>query len=131
MVPSAISQARLEHKDIRHEQARTKEINKLSAFLSALGGVNHVESCGRPVLDVEYVSIMAWYTHRNTGTIGYRPLIELHFRKYPIVVFSTFPNGWGVKTYRIPAAEGPLREPQRALRADRAPSDGVLVPQCR
>ena len=103
MVPSAITQARTEHKDIRHEQARTKEINKLSSFLTALGGTQHVESCGRPVVNVEFVSIMGWYTHRNTGTIGYRPLIELHFRKYPIVVFSSFPNGWGVKTYRIPA----------------------------
>ena len=89
-----------------------------------------MESCGRPVVNVEFVSIMGWYTHRNTGTIGYRPLIELHFRKYPIVVFSTFPNGWGVKTYRIPAANrGPLREPQRALRADRTPSQRRAGPQ--
>jgi len=130
MVPSAISQARLEHKDIRHEQARTKEINKLSTFLGALGGVNHVERCGRPVLNVEYVSIMAWYTHRNTGTIGYRPKIELHFRKYPIVVFSTFPNGWGVKTYRIRPADKARCANLNALYVPTARHpDGVLVPK--
>ncbi|MEO8969689.1 MAG: hypothetical protein ABI355_18780 [Solirubrobacteraceae bacterium] len=130
MVPSAISQARLEHKDIRHEQARTKEINKLSTFLGALGGVNHVERCGRPVLNVEYVSIMAWYTHRNTGTIGYRPLIELHHRSYPIVVFSTFPNGWGVKTYRIRAADKTRCANLNALYVPTARHpDGVLVPK--
>ena len=58
-----------------------------------------------PVVNVEYVSIMAWYTHRNTGVIGYRPLIELHKRKYPIVLFTRFPNGWAVSgpTARPPA----------------------------
>jgi hypothetical protein len=130
MVPSAISQARAEHKDIRHEQARTKEINKLSAFLNALGGATHVESCGRPVLNVEFVSIMGWYTHRNTGTIGYRPLIELHHRSYPIVVFSTFPNGWGVRTYRIPAANKTRCANLNALYVPTARHpNGVLVPK--
>lgn len=130
MVPSAISQAGLEHKDIRHEQARTKEINRLSSFLGALGGVNHVERCGRPVLNVEFVSIMGWYTHRNTGTIGYRPKIELHFRKYPIVVFSTFPNGWGVKTYRIRPADKARCANLNALYVPTARHPaGVLVPK--
>ena len=123
MVPSAISQVRLEHKDIRHEQARTKEINRLSAFISALGGPKHVATCGRPVLNVEYVSIMAWYMHRNTGTIGYRPKIELHNRRYPIVVFSTFPNGWSVKPYRTPARlKSYCSNMTASVRADGAPS---------
>ncbi len=56
------------------------------------------------MVNVEYVSIMAWYTHRNTGTIGYRPMIELHDRRYPIVLFTAFPNGWGVQPYRTRAA---------------------------
>ncbi len=130
MVPSAISQARLEHTDIRHEQARTTEINKLSAFLTALGGVNHVTSCGRPVLNVEYVSIMGWYTHRNTGTIGYRPKIELRDRRYPIVVFSTFPNGWGVKTYRLRGADRARCANLNALYVPTAHHpQGVLVPK--
>ncbi|MDQ6729114.1 MAG: hypothetical protein M3022_02105 [Actinomycetota bacterium] len=130
MVPSAISQASLEHKDIRHEQARTKEINKLSSFLSALGGVNHVERCGRPVLNVEYVSIMGWYTHRNTGTIGYRPLIELHHRRYPIVVFSTFTNGWSVKSYRIKPADKARCANLKALYVPTARHPaGVLIPK--
>ena len=130
MVPSAISQARTEHKDIRHEQARTKEINRLSAIITALGGPRHVAKCGRPVLNVEYVSIMGWYMHRNTGTIGYRPLIELHHRSYPIVVFSTFPNGWGVKTYRIPAGNKARCANLNALYVPTARHpNGVLVPK--
>ena len=123
MIPSAISQARTEHKDIRHEQARTKEINRLSAFLTALGGPKHVEACGRPVLNVEFVSIMAWYTHRNTGTIGYRPKVEVWARRYPLVLFSTFPQRLGgADGPHGPRPEGRVREPQRLLCAHRASS---------
>jgi hypothetical protein len=130
MVPSAISQARLERKDIRHEQARTKEINRLSALITSLGGPQHVATCGRPVLNVEYVSIMAWYMHRNTGTIGYRPKIELNNRRYPIVVFSTFPNGWSVKPYRTPARLKSYCSNMTALYVPTARHpNGVLVPK--
>ena len=129
MIPSAISQARAEHRDIRHEQARTKEINKLSAFLTALGGAKHVESCGRPVLNVEYVSIMAWYTHRNTGTIGYRPGVEVWDRRYPLVMFSTFPNGWAVQTVRTPASQKASCANLNAFYVPTARHpDGALVP---
>ncbi|HEX8976853.1 MAG TPA: hypothetical protein VF781_10100 [Solirubrobacteraceae bacterium] len=130
MVPQAVSQIRLEHKDIYHERARTKEINKLAATINALGGYRHVLRCGHPVLNVEYVSIMAWYTHLNTGVIGYRPKIELNDRRYPIVVFTAFPNGWGVQTYRTPAA---LKSTCANLKAIYVPTarhpDGVLIPK--
>jgi hypothetical protein len=130
LVPTAISQIRLEHKDIYHERARTVEINKLAAMLNALGGYKHVTACGHPVLNVEYVSIMAWYTHRNTGTIGYRPLIELHDRRYPIVVFSTFPNGWGVQHFRTPARLQSYCSNMTAFYVPTARHpDGVLVPK--
>jgi hypothetical protein len=130
MVPQAISQIRLEHKDIYHERLRTKEINKLAATLNALGGYKHVLECGHPVVNVEYVSIMAWYTHRNTGVIGYRPKIELNFRKYPIVLFTPFPNGWGVQPYRTPAALKSTCANMKALYVPTARHpDGVLVPK--
>jgi len=130
MVPQAVSQIRLEHKDIYHERARTTEINKLAATINALGGYKHVLECGHPVLNVEYVSIMAWYTHLNTGVIGYRPLIELNHRKYPIVIFSTFPNGWGVQPYRTPAALKGSCANMKALYVPTARHpNGVLVPK--
>jgi hypothetical protein len=102
MVPGAISQVRAEHKDVFHERLRTTQINKLSAYINALGGYKHVLACGRPVTNVEYVSILAWYTHQNTGKVGHRPKFELH-QKYPIVMFTPFPNGWGAQAYRSPA----------------------------
>ncbi len=101
MIPDAISQGRIEHKDILHERLRTTEINKLAATISALGGYRRVLACGRPVVNVEYASIIAWYTKRNTGNIGYRPTFELHKKKYPIVLFTQLPNGWMVHPYRL------------------------------
>ncbi len=98
MIPQAISQARTEHKDIYHERARTAEINKLGAMIAALGGPSKVLGCGHPVLNVEYVSIFAWYAHLNTGQIGYRPTYELR-KPHPIMLFASFPNGWALTPY--------------------------------
>jgi hypothetical protein len=101
MIPDAITQVRAEHKDVFHERARTKQINRLASYLNALGGYQHVLKCGRPVVNVEYVSIMAWYTKRDTGFIGHRPQFELR-QKYPIVMFTPLPNGWAARAYRPP-----------------------------
>jgi hypothetical protein len=130
MVPQAISQLRLEHKDIYHERARTTQINKLAATINALGGYQHVLRCGHPVLNVEYVSIMAWYTHLNTGVIGYRPQIELYHRNYPIVVFTPLRNGWAVTPYRTPANLKSTCANMKALYVPTARHPGgVLVPK--
>jgi hypothetical protein len=130
MVPQAISQLRLEHKDIYHERARTTQINKLAATINSLGGYQHVLRCGHPVLNVEYVSIMAWYTHLNTGVIGYRPQIELYHRSYPIVVFTPLRNGWAVKPDRTPANLKSTCANMTALYVPTARHPGgVLVPK--
>jgi hypothetical protein len=129
MIPGAISQARAEHKDVFHERLRTKQINKLSAYINALGGYKHVLACGRPVTNVEYVSIMAWYTHQNTGKIGHRPKYELH-QKYPIVMFTPFSNGWGAQPYRSPAR---LQSTCTKLKSIYVPTarhpQGVMIPK--
>jgi hypothetical protein len=101
VIPGAISQVRTEHKDVYQQRQRTTEINKLDATLDALGGYKHVLACGRPVVNVEFVSIMAWYTKLNTGVVGHRPAYELR-QKYPIVNFIPLPNGWAVQAYRSP-----------------------------
>jgi len=94
-IPHAITTARVEHGDIHHERARTAEIDKLGAYIEALGGAKRVLSCGHPVLNVEYVSVMGWYLHLNTGDIGYRPAFELK-QAHPIMLFASLPNGWGL-----------------------------------
>ncbi len=107
MIPGAISQLRTEHKDVFHERMRTTEINKLAATINALGGYKSLLSCGHPVVNVEYVSIMAWYTHLNTGVVGHRPEWEIKTQKYPIVNFIPLPNGWAIKSYRSDRINGP------------------------
>jgi hypothetical protein len=102
MVPKGVANARAEHKDIYHERARTTQINKLGALVTALGGPKRVQACGWPVLNVEYVSVMGWYLHRNTGVIGYRPKIELA-KKRPDLYFVPLPNGWKVTPNHQPA----------------------------
>ena len=103
LVPSAISEMRTEHRDLRHERARTAEINKLRATVSSVGGSKRVRACGRPVTNVEYASILAWYVKLNTGQIGYRPAFELR-RKYPIVMFTALRNGWAVQPFHVTAS---------------------------
>ena len=49
--------------------------------------------CGRPVTNVEFVSILGYLTDQNDGKIGHRPQFELH-NNYPIVLFTQLPNGW-------------------------------------
>ena len=93
LVPGALSRIRHEHKDLFHEHARTTQINHLAGFISRLGGKQAVLACGRPVVNVEYVSIMGWLTGLNDGKVGHRPNFELH-QRYPIVFFTPLPNGW-------------------------------------
>jgi hypothetical protein len=54
-------------------------------------------------MNVEYVSIMAWYVKLDTGYIGYRPQFELK-KTYPIVLFTSLPKGWAVHSYRVKPA---------------------------
>jgi hypothetical protein len=93
IVPGAIARGRNEHKDVVHEQARTVQINRLAATISRVGGRDAVLRCGKPVTNVEFVSILAWMVHRNTGVLGHRPNFELHLN-HPIVLFTELPNGW-------------------------------------
>ena len=128
LVPGALARTRTEHRDIKHERIRTTEINKLAAMISAVGGYRHIRACGRPVLNVEYVSVMAWYVHLNTGYIGYRPQFELS-KTYPIVLFTALPNGWAVHAYRsTPALQASCSNLTNALYVPTARHPhGVLI----
>jgi hypothetical protein len=98
MVPAAVARVRYERHDLTHEHGRTTVINRLAATINHLGGYKHIRACGHPVTNVEYVSIMAWYTKLNVGKVGYLPKRELK-KPYPIVLFIELPNGWEAQTY--------------------------------
>ncbi len=93
LVPGLITRAGHEHRDLRHERLRTTEIGRLTTTIDRLGGRSAVLRCGKPVTNVEFVSILAWLVHRNVGYLGHRPNFELHL-KHPIVLFTQLPNGW-------------------------------------
>ncbi len=129
MVPAAIARMRDEHKDLFHERQRTTVINRLAATINELGGYKHVRACGHPVTNVEYVSVLAWYTKLNVGKVGYLPKRELK-KPYPIVLFIPLPNGWEAQPYH---QKGALRAQCAALNAawiyTGPHPNGVLVPK--
>jgi hypothetical protein len=100
LVPGAITRVRKERKDLSHERARTTQINRLQSTINSLGGYKAVLRCGRPVTNVEYVSIVAWMTRQDVGLIGHKPKFELR-QKYPIVLFTPLRNGWGVLPHHL------------------------------
>jgi hypothetical protein len=104
LVPGAVARMRDEHRDLRHERSRTKVINWLHAAIVHLGGAEHIRACGEPVTNVEYVSILAYYTKLNDGDVGHRPQFELHLR-HPIVLFTQLPNGWAALPWHTAAAK--------------------------
>jgi hypothetical protein len=106
LLPAAKHRWDVEHLDLMHERERTAEINRMLSAFDALGGVHHIRDCGEPVVDVEWVSAMAWLMHLDVGFVGHRPAFELH-RRYPIVLFTPLANGWQALPWHIPATNRP------------------------
>jgi hypothetical protein len=104
IVPGAIARLRAEHKELSGEHARTAEINHLAGLIDRLGGLRRIEACGKPVLNVEYVSIFGWLTHQNTGQIGYKANWELH-QRYSTVLLTPLPNGWSSYAWHTQGAD--------------------------
>ena len=115
-IPHAHTLGAREHKDIVGQRNRTWRIQQLGAAIHTLG-VKRIESCGGPLLNVEYVSVAGWYTGLNTGQIAYQPQKVLK-RHNPVVYFIELPNGWAIQ---------PLR-PQNATAAGCASLKSLYVP---
>lgn len=103
MVPRAVNAERTEHKDLIHERARTAEIHRLDAAIKAFGGYRFIRSCGDPASDVEWVSILAWYTKLDVGFVGHRPAYIAHVETTPSILFTALGNGWILHTFHLPA----------------------------
>ena len=128
MVPAAVARVRDERSDLKHERLRTTIINRLAGTIDAVGGYTRVRACGHPVTNVEYVSILAWYSHLNVGKVGYLPHRELK-KPYPIVLFTQLHSGWQTQTFHD---KGALRAACASMNAQwiytRPHPHGVLVP---
>ncbi|MGP0048661.1 MAG: hypothetical protein ACLPZR_07385 [Solirubrobacteraceae bacterium] len=118
--------ANAESTDLIAQHARTTEIDKLASAIHSLGGPKRILACGAPILNVEYVSIMGWYLHMNTGDIGYRPLVQL-LNPGPMVLFTSFPNGWAITPYHVTSSA--CAHLQSYYVPTRHHPHGVLVPK--
>jgi hypothetical protein len=104
MIPGAVSRARTERRDLRHERARTHQIATLASVTNALGGTRHILNCGQPVTDVAYVSALAWTYHVDVGSVGgfqqHVEGAELRNPAIPKVLFKPFgAGGWNVEPW--------------------------------
>jgi hypothetical protein len=104
-VPAARSRLRVERKDLTHEQARAKEINRLSTVVSRLG-TSHILACGQPKMPIGYQSILAWYMGIKIGVLYINPDT---FALHPHTTVDFFPlhNGWRVLPTNVSAASAP------------------------
>jgi hypothetical protein len=110
LVPAARSRLHDERKDLFHERARTRQINRLGPLIAQLGGVSHILYCGSPATQVAFQSIIAWNMNMNVGLVNYMP----HQRKkhpQPIVLFQPAWHGWAVRPShtvlaKVPACRG-------------------------
>jgi hypothetical protein len=110
LIPGAIARLRTEHRDLRHERARTHEISLLATTTRALGGSQHIRNCGQPVTDVGYVSPMAWLYHTDVGFIGglqqHVEAAELRNPLLPKVIFQPLSRGgWAVSPLHTRASQ--------------------------
>jgi hypothetical protein len=88
-------QARLEHKDLRQQRARTVLIGRLSGVVKTLGTSN-MFACGQPNIPIGYQSVFAWYAGVKTGVLYVsRPYIAKH--PHPLVnIYPIAGAGWKV-----------------------------------
>jgi hypothetical protein len=97
LVPSAVSRARIERRDLKSQRARTKEINRLSGTVARLGGPGRLNACGEPLTRLEYQTILAWTLKINVVKIGFKYSQAIRHGN-PVVLFTPLSHGgWRVQ----------------------------------
>jgi hypothetical protein len=97
LVPSALSRARTEHKDLVAQQRRTDVIGRLATIVTANGGAARLRSCGEPLTRLEYQTILAWQLRVNVAIVGFK-YGQAIAHGNPLVLFTPHSNGqWTVQ----------------------------------
>lgn len=96
LVPTAVSRARAEHKDLLAQHRRTTEIGRLATTISGLGGATRLRACGEPLTRLEYQTILAWQLRVNVARVGFKWSQAIR-RGDPIVLFTPHSRGWKVQ----------------------------------
>lgn len=102
VIPTAVSDARGEHRDLRAQRLRTRTLNLLVSEISGYGGAGRFRACGEPLTRLQYQSSVAWVLHRNVANVGFKygPAVAA---TRPIVLFTPYPqagSGWAITAYR-------------------------------
>ncbi len=103
LVPAARSSVRIERKDLTHERARTREINRLSTVVRRLGGGSRILACGQPNMPIAYQSVLAWYMGVKIGELYVSRTYE-RLHPHPLVNFVPHSGGWQVFPSHVNAA---------------------------
>lgn len=97
LIPTAISRARTERRDLHAQRLRTDEINRLGSVVVGLGGPARLRACGEPLTRLEYQTVLAWTLHVNVAAIGFKYARAVR-RGGPIVLYTPIPaGGWRVQ----------------------------------
>jgi hypothetical protein len=101
LIPAALAREHTEHKDLLHERGRTTDIKLLAPLIADLGGAARIRSCATPVVDVAWVSSLAYYMNMDVGFLGRHPSKEIHGTK-PVLVFMPLSHGgWSTTPYHL------------------------------
>jgi hypothetical protein len=95
LLPPALSAARVEHKDIHVQRARTVELGKLNSVIGQLGGAARLRACGEPLTRLEYQTALAYSLGINVSKIGFK-YGQAIAHGNPIVMFTPTSSGWQV-----------------------------------
>jgi hypothetical protein len=100
LIPAAASRVRIERKDLTHERARTRQINRLHSVISQLGGTARIMRCGQPQIPTEFQSILAWNLGVNVGVLYYNASPSKSTNA-PAVLFEPHGVGWRVHATHV------------------------------
>jgi hypothetical protein len=98
-LPTALSDARAEHRDLREQRLRTRTLGLLSAEIAGYGGPDRFHPCGEPLTRLQYQSAVAWSLRLNVSSVGYKYGPALASTR-PIVLFTPYPqsgSGWQIR----------------------------------
>jgi hypothetical protein len=93
LVPTAITHARAEHRDLKQQRLRTTQIRRLTPAINRLGGVARLASCGEPLTRLEYQTMLAYTLNLNVSRVGFK-YGQAIAHGNPIMLFTPTSHGW-------------------------------------
>jgi hypothetical protein len=96
LVPTAISRARIERRDLRVQRARTHQIDRLAGVISRAGGAAKIRACGEPLTRLEFQTVVAWQLRVNVARVGFKYGKAISSGR-PIVLITPGKSGWTLR----------------------------------